>query len=296
MLNNLLRNSNRRSSQKRGVRWWVLIVFGAYAAYYWLSNQQEAAFTGRNQLIASAVEQEQRLGLQAYTQILAQSKVLAADAPLSAQVRSIAERLILVAPDLERAIAEQRGVQASARWDSFAWEINVLDAQEANAFCLPGGKMAIYTGILPIAKNADGLAVILGHEIAHALLRHAGERMAQQRLVQMGGAAAGMAVGDMPAQQQQLIMAVLGAGSQYGVLLPFSRQHETEADEVGLLLAAAACFDPAEAPKLWARMQQKNAAAPAQWQSSHPSNQARIAHLQSIQKSAAKLAKQFCPG
>jgi len=172
----------------------------------------------------------------------------------------------------------------------------VLQSDEVNAFCLPGGKIAVYTGIVPVAQNGDGLAIVMGHEIAHALLRHGGERMAQQKLVQLGTMAAGMSVSDMDPQQQQMVMAALGAGAQYGMLLPFSRSHESEADHVGLLLAAAACFDPHEAPKLWQRMGALAKQKPPEFMSTHPADATRIDQLNAWMPEADEVRQHFCSG
>ncbi|MCB1568965.1 MAG: M48 family metallopeptidase [Xanthomonadales bacterium] len=282
-------------ARRRGkFRWWVLILFGLYAGWYWFSNQQEAAFTGRTQLIDSSVEQEATLGLQAYREILSQSQVVTTGT-LPNQVREIATRLVKVGPQVEAELAAARGSKPSIQWNAFNWDVNVIESDQANAFCLPGGKIAVYTGIIPIAQNQDALAAIMGHEIAHALLRHSGERMAQQKLVQLGSMAAGVAVGDMEPQQQRAIMAVMGAGAQYGVLLPFSRDHESEADEVGLMLAAAACYDPREAVGLWERMGQATGGqAPPEFMSTHPSGSTRIQHLQSLMPKALELRKAYC--
>ena len=218
---NTMRPNQSAPRRRGGFRWWVLILFGLYAGYYWLSNQQDAAFTGRAQLIDSTVQEEATMGLQAYREILSQSNVMA-QGQLPDQVREIANRLVAIGPRVEADLAAARGVKPSIPWDAFDWDVSVIQSDQANAFCLPGGKIAVYTGIIPIAQNQDALAAIMGHEIAHALLRHSGERMAQQKLVQLGSMAAGVAVSDMEPQQQRAVMAVMGAGAQYGVLLPFS--------------------------------------------------------------------------
>ena len=282
--------------RRGGFRWWVLILFALYAGYYWISNQQDAAFTGRSQLIDSSVEQEAQLGLQAYQEVLSQSNVVTTG-ELPGQVRTIMQRLVKVAPQVEADLAAARGSKAITQWDAFDWDVSVIESDQANAFCLPGGKMAVYTGIVPIAQNADALAAIMGHEISHALLRHGAERMAQQKLAQIGSMAAGVAVGDMAPEQQRMVMAALGAGAQYGLLLPFSRDHETEADEVGLMLAAAACFDPREAVGLWERMGQASGGqAPPEFMSTHPSGPARIQRLQQLMPAALELRQRYCGG
>ena len=149
--------------------------------------------------------------------------------------------------------------------------------------------MAVYTGLIPVAKNADAVAVVMGHEIAHALLRHGAQRMAQQKLTQIGqvaGAASGM-----DAQQQQMMMSAMG----YGYLLPYARSHETQADEVGLMLAAAACFDPREAVPLWQRMGQAGGGqSPPEFASTHPNPGTRIQNLQALMPKALEYRQKFC--
>ena len=234
------------------------------------------------------------MGLQAYRQILSESNVVT-QGQLPGQVRDIAARLIQVGPRVEADLAAARGVKPSIQWDAFDWDVSVIQSDQANAFCLPGGKIAVYTGIIPVAQNLDALAAIMGHEIAHALLRHSAERMAQQKLAQIGSMATGMAVSDMDPQQQRAVMAVMGAGAQYGMLLPFSREHESEADEVGLMLAAAACYDPREAIGLWQRMGQLSAGqAPPEFMSTHPSGETRIARLQQLMPRALEIRQAYC--
>ncbi|HKE48898.1 MAG TPA: M48 family metallopeptidase [Rhodanobacteraceae bacterium] len=280
---------------RRGLKLWPILLFGLYFAYYWFSHQDTTSYTGRKQLIDTSPQQEAALGLQSYQEILSQSQVVTSG-QVPGQVREIAKRLIDAAPKVEQYYAETKNIPAETDWGSYQWDVNVLQSDEVNAFCLPGGKIAVYTGILPVAQNADGLAVVMGHEIAHALLRHGGERMAQQKLVQLGTMAAGMSVSDMDPQQQQMVMAALGAGAQYGVLLPFSRNHESEADHVGLLLAAAACFNPEEAPKLWERMGALGKQKPPEFASTHPSDATRIEQLNAWMPEADSVRQHFCSG
>ncbi|HWS78841.1 MAG TPA: M48 family metallopeptidase, partial [Thermomonas sp.] len=157
------------------------------------------------------------------------------------------------------------------------------------AFALPGGKMAVYTGLVPVAQNADGMAVVMGHEIAHALMRHGAQRMARGKLEQIGqmaGAASGMDAGTL-----QTVMSAYGVTSA----LPYARGHESQADEVGLMLAAAACFNPAEAMPLWQRMSQMSGGQnPPEFASTHPSPESRIQHLQSLQAKAQAYRQKYC--
>lgn len=280
---------------RRGLKLWPILLFVVYLGYYWLSHQDTTSYTGRKQLIDTSPAQEAALGLQSYQQILSQSQVVTSG-QLPQQVKEIARRLIDAAPKVEQYYAQTKNVPASTDWASYQWDVNVLQSDEVNAFCLPGGKIAVYSGIVPVAQNADGLAIVMGHEIAHALLRHGGERMAQQKLVQLGTMAAGMSVSNMDPQQQQMVMAALGAGAQYGMLLPFSRNHESEADHVGLLLAAAACFDPHEAPKLWQRMGALAKQKPPEFMSTHPADATRIDQLNAWMPEADEVRQHFCSG
>jgi predicted Zn-dependent protease len=284
-------NGQRR---RGGMRWWVLVLFAGYLGYYWISHRQEAAFTGRTQMVDTTMDQEVALGLQGFRQVLSESQVVREGEAVN-EVREVARRLIEAGPKLEQHLASQRDIGTTTPWDQFEWEVAVIESEQANAFCLPGGKMAVYTGILPIARNDDALAAIMGHEIAHAILRHGAERMAQQKLVQIGSVAAGMSTGDMDPRQRQMVMAAIGAGTQYGLMLPFSRNHESEADYVGLMLASAACFDPAESIGLWQRMSANSGGkATPEFMSTHPSSATRIQQLQGWMDEANQIRAQFC--
>ncbi len=276
------------------MRWWVLLVFGAYLGYYYFGHRQDAAFTGRKQLIDTSMDQEVALGIASFEQIVSESN-LVRDPRVVQPIEDIARRLIAVGPRVEEALSASKGVATSTEWDKFEWAVAVIESEQVNAFCLPGGKMAVYTGILPVAKNADALAAVMGHEIAHALLRHGSERMAQQKLMQIGAVAAGMSTSDLDIRQQQMVMAALGAGAKYGITLPFSRDHESEADYVGLLLAAAACYDPEESIGLWERMGAIGGQRPPEFMSTHPNSGSRIDRLRGWMPEAQALRAKFCP-
>ena len=212
-----------------------------------------------------------------------------ADAQASRQIRGIADRLIATIPPVTDALASEHGLQASHIEKSFDWAVTVLQSEQANAFCLPGGKMAVYTGLLPVAQNADAMAVVMGHEIAHALLRHGAQRMTRgklEKLGQMAGAASGMDSGTL-----QTVMSAYG----YGSALPYARSQETQADELGLMLAAAACFNPKEAIPLWQRMEQSSGGkAPPEFSSTHPSAGTRIQQLEALMPKAEAYGAKFC--
>jgi predicted Zn-dependent protease len=175
---------------------------------------------------------------------------------------------------VERYFAERT---MSDQLKDYRWEFNLVESKEVNAWCMPGGKVVVYTGILPLTENEPGLAVVLGHEIAHAIAGHGGERMSQQLLAQLGGVALSVALEKDPQGTRDLWMSVYGAGAQVGVLLPFSRTHESEADHLGLVFMAMAGYDPHEAIGFWQRMAKaKGGQSPPEFLSTHPSDQARI--------------------
>src|SRR3546814_63412 len=157
----------------------ILVAFIAYGAYYYFSNRSTDPLTGETVLIDKSIspQDEKALGLQAYQEILAQESPVDPDSQISRQVREIAQRLIAKVPEVEDALAAENGMQAQHIEDSFDWAVTVLQSDQANAFCLPGGKMAVYTGLVPVAQNADAMAIVMGHEITHALLRHGAQRM-----------------------------------------------------------------------------------------------------------------------
>lgn len=285
--------SARQGGRRGGInpRFIILILGALYAGYYWFSNRIDDPYTGEKVLIdgGMSVDDEVALGLEAYRDILSQEQPLPADAPESRRVRAIAERLIAKVPEVEAALAAANGHAPQQLWKEFAWDVRVIPSQQANAFCLPGGKMAVYTGLLPVTGNDDALAVVMGHEIAHALLRHGAQRMSQQKLSRIGQVAGQMS--GMDPQQQQMIQAALG----YGLLLPYARKHETQADAVGLMLAAAACYDPEEAVPLWQRMAVASGGnSPPEFSSTHPSHDTRIRDLQGLMPTAAAFRERYC--
>ena len=274
-------NLGGRSVRRRGggFRWQIMLLFAVGAAVYYFANQEQVPFTGRNQLRTMEPAQEMQLGLQSYQQILSDSVVLR-DEPVVGVVRAIGARI----------------ARAAAPEDpGFEWAFNVIDSDQVNAFALPGGYTAVYTGLIPVAQNEDGLAVIMGHEVGHALAHHGAERMAQQNMQRIVGAGVAMGAGGMDRTAQQAVMGVFGGISQYGYALPFSRAHESEADYIGLILMARACFDPREAPRLWARMGAAGGATPPEFQSTHPSPETRINDFQRWMPEAINVYNQNCP-
>jgi len=165
----------------------------------------------------------------------------------------------------------------------YRWEFNLVESEDVNAWCMPGGKVVVYTGILPITQDETGLAVVMGHEIAHAVARHGNERMSQGLLFELGGMALSEALSKEPRRTQELWMTAFGLGSQIGVILPYSRRHESEADYMGLIFMAMAGYDPRAAVSFWERMAQESGGfAPPEFLSTHPSDQTRIRQLEAL--------------
>jgi predicted Zn-dependent protease len=185
---------------------------------------------------------------------------------------------------VEDYFAEQNNSQVIA---DYRWEFNLIESDQVNAWCMPGGKVVVYEGILPVAENEAGLAVVMGHEIAHAVARHGNERMSQALVTQLGGMALSKALEEKPEQTQMLWMAAFGIGTQVGFLLPYSRLHESEADRLGLIFMSIAGYHPQNAVAFWQRMaEQKSQPSPPEFLSTHPSDQTRIKNLREIIPSA----------
>lgn len=277
----------RRLRRRGGFRWQIMLLFAVGAAIYYFMNQETVPLTGRKQLRTMEPAQEMALGLQSYQQILQDSKVLSGNEPVVQAVRQIGDRLAKT--------ADQMLIQETGEPSGFEWAVNVIDSEQANAFALPGGYSAVYTGLIPIAENEDGLAVVMGHEIAHALAHHGAERMAQQNMQRIVGAGVSLGAGGMDMGAQRAVMGVFGGISQYGYALPFSRKHESEADEIGLWIMATACYDPREAPRLWERMGANAGATPPEFQSTHPSPETRVADFEAWMPRAIEIYNQNCP-
>lgn len=165
----------------------------------------------------------------------------------------------------------------------YHWEFNLVESEEVNAWCMPGGKVVIYTGMLPITQDESGMAVVMGHEIAHAVAEHGNERMSQGLFAQFGSIALSTALSEQPAATQELWMTAFGLGAQFGLILPYSRLHENEADHMGLIFMAMAGYDPNTALGFWERMsRQKEGQAPPEFMSTHPSDRTRIKNIQAL--------------
>ena len=232
--------------------------------------------TGSRHKVAMNDQQEQALGLQAYNQVLQKEGAnRITSGPEVDEVTRVARRLASAASEKSKL--------------NYNWQVSVIRSDEVNAFCLPGGEIVVYTGILPIAQTDAGLATVLGHEMAHATSRHGAERMYRQQMTQALETGAAGSLQNMDPQQQATTMAAIGAVGQYAGNLPFSRDEESEADHIGLLYMARAGYDPHEALAFWKRMNEKTSqGAPPAFLSDHPSNGQRIQQLEGWMPDAEK--------
>lgn len=232
--------------------------------------------TNRKQLKLVSEQELQSMATQQYQQFLSENRVVSPSADRDAEmVRRVGQRVA-------NAITKfYRDNNLGNVLDGYQWQFNLVNNNDANAWCMPGGKVVVYTGLLPITQNEAALAMVMGHEIAHAVLQHGNERMSQGLVQQLGGVALAVALSSQPAETQNLFLNAYGVGSQVGVLLPFSRKQELESDRYGMIWGAMAGYNPREAINLWKRMeQQANGQAPPEFLSTHPSSGNRIAQLE----------------
>lgn len=255
-----------------------------------VTNCKTVPITGRKQLSLVSDGQLLPMAFQQYEGFLAQNKV-SSNMEKTNQIKTIGKRISAAVDRYLRA----NGMSDKA--DAYRWEFNLVEDKTVNAWCMPGGKVVFYTGILPIAKNEDGIAAIMGHEVAHAFARHGAERMSTGMLQQAGGLAVALSTANKSPQQRQMWMQAYGIGSQLGVMLPFSRKHETEADKLGVVFMIMAGYEPKESVNVWVRMgqhaQKSGRQAPPEFLSTHPSNQTRIKQLTEWIPQAKVIAKRL---
>lgn len=232
----------------------------------------ENALSGKKQLTLLPESELQNMAVQEYQQFLSKNKVVASSNNRDAEmVNRVGNRIVRA---VETYYAE-KGL--SEKLAGYKWETKLVDDKAVNAWCMPGGKIVVYTGLLPVTQNEAALAAVMGHEVSHALLQHGNQRMSQGLLATVGQVALAVAVADKPQETQNLFLGAYGAGAQIGVLLPFSRKHELEADRYGLIWTAMAGYNPEEAIGLWERMEKlSNGQKPPEFLSTHPTEGRRI--------------------
>ncbi len=241
-----------------------------------LSACSTVPITGRTQLNLIPGQSMLSMSLQQYDQFLKEHKV-STDQLQTATVRR-------VGANIQHAVERYFATSGLSQYlNNYTWEFNLVEDPQVNAWCMPGGKVVVYSGILPVARGDAGLAVVMGHEIAHAIAEHGNKRMSQGLLAQMGGVALSTALSTRSAETQQLWMSVYGVGAQYGAILPYGRMQESEADHLGLIFMAMAGYDPNEALVFWERMAaQKRGQAPPEFLSTHPSDVTRIENIRRL--------------
>jgi len=243
---------------------------------------QKNAITGRRSLNIIPESEMMAMSYTEYDKFLAEHKPLPDNNPNVILVKKVG---VKIQGAVEKYYAD-KGL--SSQLDGFKWSFNVVDENTVNAWCMPGGKVVVYTGLLPITQDEASLAVVMGHEIAHAIARHGSERMSDAMLIQMGGLALGAAMQSKPQLTQAIFQQSFGIGSQLGQL-KFSRNHETEADKMGLIFAAMGGYNPEVAVSFWERMAQAGSGQkPPELLSTHPSDETRIANLKAFMPEAKK--------
>ena len=233
------------------------------------------AVTGRKQFTIIPDSEMNAMSFAQYSQFLDSSEVITGTKEANI-VKSVG---VKIQKAVERYFAEQG---MSSALNGYEWEFNLVKEDIINAWCMPGGKVVFYTGIMPICQDEAGVAVVMGHEVAHAIAKHGNERMSQQMVVQLGGMALSKALEEKSETTRQIYMTAFGLGSQVGVMLPFSRLHESEADEMGLIFMAMAGYDPNHAVTFWQRMSDLGGQKPPEFLSTHPSDETRIKDLKKL--------------
>ena len=267
MIDHLRRRNNILQILWRSFTIFVLVFFLVSCAEVPLTKRKSLNLLPKSHLFS--------LSLQQYSKVLKESK-LSRDQKKVQLVRRVGNRIAVAA----EGFLKDSGLGWQVK--DYKWEFNLIDDDKTvNAWCMPGGKVAVYTGILPITKNENGLAVVLGHEVAHAIANHGNERMSQALIVNMGGVALSVALAEKPKSTRNMFMMAFGAGATVGFLLPYSRVHESEADRIGLMIMARAGYDPREAVPFWQRMNEKAGPRPPEFLSTHPAPASRIANIKS---------------
>ncbi|MEO6175228.1 MAG: M48 family metallopeptidase [Flavobacterium circumlabens] len=241
-----------------------------------ITGKQSLNFVSNSELFPSSFQQ--------YNQFLTENKVITGTADAK-RVDVVGSRIKAAAEKYLKFLGQGQYLQ------DYRWEYKLVDNKEVNAWCLPGGKIVVYSGILPITQNDAGLATVMGHEVSHALANHGAQRMSAAQLQQIGGVALGAATSGKSEQTQQIFSQAYGLGTEVGVMLPFSRGNETEADKIGLTLMAIAGYNPDDAVSFWSRMSAKSGGGSTpEFMSTHPSDATRIANIKSLIPEAKAIA------
>jgi len=238
--------------------------------------------TGRKQLSLVNESELRLMAVSQYKTFLSENEVLSGSNYDAAMVSRVGSRIANAISKYYTGLGKQSVIEG------YSWEFKTVEDKAVNAWCMPGGKVVVYTGLLPITQNETALAIVMGHEIAHAIAKHGNERMSQAMVQQMGGMALEVALSQKPAETQNLFLLSYGIGSQVGAMLPWSRQQEIEADQYGLIFAALAGYNPQEAIPFWQRMSAAGGANQPEFLSTHPSDATRMRKLKVFMPEAMK--------
>jgi len=261
-------------------RYFAFLLFSATFIVF-IESCSVVPLTGRKQLNLMPESEMIAMGFTGYSDFMKENPP-STDKANAAMVKEVGGK---IAAAVTKYFADNN---LSDRLEGYKWEFNLVNDSAANAWCMPGGKVVVYSGILPLTVDKNGLAVVMSHEIAHAVARHGNERMSQEMLTQMGGMALSEAVKTKPQETQNIFMSAYGIGSQVGVMLPYSRSHELEADKLGLIFMAMAGYDPQSAIPFWERMAANGGAKPPEFLSTHPADQTRINKIKAAMPEAQK--------
>lgn len=243
------------------------------------SSCSNVPITGRKQFTAIPSSQMLSMSAESYEQMVMENDISNNMEYLNS-VKTVGQNMIKAVETYMKA----NGMEA--RIEGFDWQFTVFKSEQVNAWCMPGGQIAFYEGIMPVCQDETGVAMVMGHEVAHAVARHGNERLSQQLLINMGGIALSEALRTKKEETQQLAMLAFGVGTQMGVAMPYSRSHELEADELGLYFMALAGYNPETAPTFWERMNSLGGERPPEFLSTHPDPGRRIEHLKEIMPKA----------
>jgi predicted Zn-dependent protease len=278
--------NGKENNMKKNYRFLIFMLCGIFSLAIFLVSCSTVPVTGRSQLSLIPGSTMLSMSAQQYGEFL-KTNPPSKDQNGTQLINKVGKRIQTA---VEQYFAQQK---MSEQLEGYKWEYNLVDSKDVNAWCMPGGKVVVYTGILPVTKDENGLAVVLGHEISHAIAEHGNERMSQELVTQLGGMALLEALKKKPQETQQLWMTVFGVGAQLGALLPYSRLHENEADHLGLIFMAMAGYDPNTSVQFWQRMAaMKSGQAPPEFLSTHPSDQTRI---ENIKKEIPEAMKYYKP-
>ena len=262
----------------------IIISFTIAITILFFQTCSSVPLTGRSQLNMIPSSEMLTMSFQQYDEFLKENKL----STNTAEVNMVKQTGAKIQNAVERYMADNN---LSSRLNGYKWEFNLVEDEQVNAWCMPGGKVVVYSGILPVTADEAGLAVVMGHEIAHAIAEHGNERMSQQLLQQIGAVGLMVAMKDEPAQTQALWLTVYGVGTTVGVILPYSRTQESEADHLGLIFMSMAGYDPHIATAFWQRMAKSGGATPPEFLSTHPSYDTRINNINSWIPEAMKYYK-----